>query len=139
MTRPGGATEAMRDGNGKRPQENSEVRVPVIFYAAEDRRSPSAVGRYIPLARSLAQVGHPVQLFLLGEPEDDSIPAAPNLVIQHVGQAHVRYEGALRVRRRGFDLFASILKSMWVMFRRGMRAPRHVVVLGKPLPVNSIP
>lgn len=113
----------------------------ITFLLTQSLESPSGLGRYWPLAKELARLGHQVTILALHH----NYPALirrhyvkEGVTVYYVGQMHVRKTGNQKFYFNTLQLlwisFWSILHLMWA----ALRVPTDVYHLGKPHPMNGL-
>ena len=113
----------------------------LLFVLSQSLDSPSGLGRFGPLARELARLGHDVELLALHYAWAGL--AAKSFVeegvhVRYVGQMHVMKEGP---RKRYFGpgrLLAVSLSSAVRLARAVSRSTADVIQLCKPQPINAL-
>lgn len=113
----------------------------ITFLLTQSLESPSGLGRYWPLAKELARLGHQVTILALHH----NYPALTRrhyvkegVAVYYVGQMHVRKTGNQKFYFNALQLlwisFWSTLQLMWA----ALRVPTDVYHLGKPHPMNGL-
>ena len=113
----------------------------ITFLLTQSLESPSGLGRYWPLAKELARLGHQVTILALHH--NYSVLTRRHYVregvaVHYVGQMHVRKIGNQKFYFNTLQLlwisFWSTLHLMWA----ALRVPTDVYHLGKPHPMNGL-
>ncbi|MBN1888604.1 MAG: glycosyltransferase family 4 protein [Thermoflexales bacterium] len=103
--------------------------------------SPSGLGRYGPLAKELAQLGHDVSILAL-HPDFAALKqrrfARDKVQVSYVGQMHVRKTGSAKRYFSPARLLGVAALATWQLTRAALRTPSDVYHLGKPQPMNSL-
>ena len=115
----------------------------IVFVMTQSLDSPSGLGRFGPLARQLARLGHEVDLLALHYAWDDLPPEQRRFVdagvrIQYAGPMHVRKQGARKTYYSPAGLLAVTLSATLRLALALWRSPAEVIQLCKPQPVNSL-
>jgi len=113
----------------------------ILFLVTQDLDSPSCLGRFFPLARYLAQLGHEVNLVAL---HSDFSFSAENqftrqgVAVSYVGQMHVRKRGDGKTYFSTPSLIFVFLKSTLALTRAALRTDADILYVCKPHPMNSL-
>jgi glycosyltransferase involved in cell wall biosynthesis len=113
----------------------------IILLLTQSLESPSGLGRYWPLAKELACLGHRISLLALHHnlPELGQRNFVKDGVsVNYVGQMHVRKVGARKDYYGPGRLLLISLASTLSMARQLARSGAEVVHLCKPQPINSL-
>ena len=113
----------------------------ILFLLTQDLKSPSGLGRYYPLGRELANLGHEVTIVAL-HPDYRHLE---NRQFDN-GKLHVRYVSQMHVRKSGnaksyFPAWQLLLLSARATVRLSSAAlttTADIVHVGKPHPMNSL-
>lgn len=104
-----------------------------------DNASPR--GRWLPVARELAQRGHTPHLFML-HPMFDQAPKAPftqdRVHLHYVGQMHVYGQPGARRYYGPLALAGVSLRGAWALARAAIAAKPDIVHVCKPQPINGL-
>jgi glycosyltransferase involved in cell wall biosynthesis len=129
-----------RDTLGIGPVADS-VRLRILFLLTQDLESPSALGRYLPLAQGLARLGHEVHIATLhadyGSLEETHFEQ-DGVQVRYVAQMHVLKRGNVKSYYPASKLLAVIARATWSLTRAAFSCPVDIVHIGKPHPMNSI-
>lgn len=114
----------------------------VLFLLTQDLQSPSGLGRYWPIARELARLGHAVSIValhskfeLLGTSRIDTIEGVQ---IRYVAPMHVRKEGSQKYYYSTLQLVLIVLRATWQLTWAALCLPADIVYVGKPHPMNGV-
>lgn len=112
-----------------------------LFLVTQDLESPSCLGRFFPLARHLASLGHEVRLAAL---HADYSPARANRFIRegvevlYVSQMHVRKRDDTKTYFSTADLILNSLKATLALTRVALASNADILYVCKPHPMNSL-
>jgi len=113
----------------------------IVFLLSQSLDSPSGLGRYGPLARELANLGHKVDIFALhpafGELDKTSLEV-DGVQVHYVAQMHVMKSGNSKSYYSTSQLVRVTLKATWHLSRSAIQTKADIVHIGKPHPMNSI-
>jgi hypothetical protein len=101
--------------------------VKIVFLLTQDLESPSGLGRYAPLARELAALGHRVSVYALHPNFEQHAPiesVQDNLRVVYVAPMHVRKGGTLKTYYSPLQLGLVVLRATWALPCRAERAAR---------------
>jgi glycosyltransferase involved in cell wall biosynthesis len=120
---------------------NGKMRI--TFLLTQDLESPSGLGRYWPLGRELAKVGHKVNILALHS-NYSALKLREKDFVR--GGVHIRYIGQMHVRKvRNRKLYFKPLRLIYVVLVGTLRltwaalcAPADVYHVGKPHPMNGL-
>lgn len=113
----------------------------ITFLLTQSLDYPSGGGRYYPLAKELARLGHQVKIIAL---HHDFLSLAARsfsrkgVEIQYVGQMHVRSIGDHKSYFSSGALLGITALSTWRMAIKTLSARTDLFHLGKPHPMNGI-
>ena len=113
----------------------------IVFLLTQDLESPSGLGRYYPLARELAVLGHNVTVYALHPNFDHVSPkerSTGNLKVVYVAPMHVRKSGNMKTYYNSNQLLWVAIRATWALFRAAIRERPDIIWVGKPHPMNSI-
>jgi glycosyltransferase involved in cell wall biosynthesis len=113
----------------------------IVFLSTSSIDDPSPRGRWLPVSRELARMGHEPRLLLL-HPTFDALAEKTHtldgVVCEHVAQMHVYgYPGA----RRYFSapqLIGVSLSAAWALARAAIAAGADAIHICKPQPINAL-
>lgn len=113
----------------------------ILFLLTQDSQSPSGLGRYFPLARGLARLGHQVSIAALHG--DFASLQQTRLVegevnVHYVSQMHVLKQGSEKTYYSTPQLLGLTMKATWGLSRAALNSPADIVHIGKPHPMNSL-
>lgn len=113
----------------------------ILFLLTQDLESPSGLGRYAPMARELAALGHQVQVAALHSAYDKlsekrrMIGAA---AVEYVAPMHVRKQGNLKTYYGSLELLQVTARATWRLLQSALSSQADVIHIGKPHPMNSL-
>lgn len=113
----------------------------ILFLLTQDLESPSGMGRYAPLGRELARLGHQVRIAALHSSFyelADKHPRLGDAWVDYVAPMHVRKEGNVKTYYAGGELALVVLRATWQLTRAALRSDADIIHLGKPHPMNSL-
>lgn len=113
----------------------------VLFLLTQDLESPSGLGRYYPLARGLARLGHQVTIAALHsdyENLDKYRFEVDGVHVWYVAPMHVRKHGNVKSYYPFSKLILLIARATWQLSNAVLSTPADVVHIGKPHPMNSL-
>lgn len=113
----------------------------ILFLLTQDLESPSGLGRYAPMARELAYLGHQVHIAALHS-DYDKLGEKTQLV----GDASVTYVAPMHVRKHGnLESYYSTTQLAWItiqattqLTRAALYSDADIIHIGKPHPMNSL-
>jgi glycosyltransferase involved in cell wall biosynthesis len=113
----------------------------IAFVLTQSLESPSGLGRYLPLSKELARLGHSVTILAL-HPDYAACRerrfTRDGVAVYYVAQMHVRKVGTSKTYFRTPDLLrvsaVAAIRLTWAL----TRIPYDVVHLGKPQPINGL-
>ena len=113
----------------------------VLFLLTQDLESPSGLGRYYPLARELAHLGHQVTIAAL-HPDYQSLEnhrfEVEGVRVWYVAPMHVRKIGNVKSYYPASKLLLLTAQATWQLSRAALTIPADIVHIGKPHPMNSL-
>ena len=113
----------------------------ILYLLTQDLESPSALGRYYPLAQGMANLGHQVHIAALhadyGSLQQTRVRKR-GVDVWYVAQMHVRKQADLKSYYPAPQLLALMARATWALTRAAMTVPADVVHIGKPQPMNSV-
>jgi glycosyltransferase involved in cell wall biosynthesis len=113
----------------------------LLFLLTQDIESPSGLGRYFPLAKSLACLGHSVTIAAL-HPNYDGLRQKKILVdgvtVLYVAPMHVRKVGNDKLYYHPLRLLFVLLFATMQLIRTALFTQSDIIVVGKPHPMNGI-
>jgi glycosyltransferase involved in cell wall biosynthesis len=115
--------------------------VKIVFLLTQDLESPSGLGRYAPLARELAALGHRVSVYALHPNYEQHAPkdsVQGNLRVVYVAPMHVRKGENLKTYYSPFRLGLVVLRATWMLTRAALSEWPDLIWMGKPHPMNGI-
>lgn len=113
----------------------------VAFLLTQSLDSPSGLGRYLPLSKELARLGHAIEVFALhpdiqalGQPsfEQDGVQ------IHYVAPMHVRKVGDQKLYYPAQQMVGIAAMAAWQLSRAALSSQADLIYIGKPHPMNSI-
>jgi len=113
----------------------------ITFLLTQSLEDPSGLGRYFPLAKELARLGHEVSILAL-HPNLGSLSQrrlqVSGVTVHYVGQMHVRKVGSQKTYFSTPGLMRVALASTLRMSFRALLTDAEVIHLGKPHPINGV-
>lgn len=113
----------------------------IAFVLTQSLDSPSGLGRYGPLAREMANLGHDMSILAL-HPAWDTLPQKQyrdhNVAINYVSQMHVRKEGSLKLYYSPGKLLLVTFLAIARLANAIAHSPAEIIQLCKPHPMNII-
>ena len=113
----------------------------VLFLLTQDLESPGGLGRYWPLARELARLGHTVTVAALHSnyealPRKRFMQAGVN--IWYVAPMHVRKRGNIKSYYSTPALLWVLARATWALSWVALSIPADIIHIGKPHPMNGL-
>ncbi len=113
----------------------------ITFLLTQSLEDPSGLGRYFPLTKELARLGHEVSILAL-HPDLSGLTQrrlqVGGVSVHYVGQMHVRKAGSQKTYFSTLGLMRVALASTSRMSLRALLAETDVIHLGKPHPINGV-
>jgi glycosyltransferase involved in cell wall biosynthesis len=113
----------------------------ITFLLTQSLEDPSGLGRYFPLTKELARLGHEVSILAL-HPNLGGLTQrrlqVGGVSVHYVGQMHVRKVGSQKTYFGTLGLARVVLASTWRMSFRALLEETDVIHLGKPHPINGV-
>lgn len=111
----------------------------VAFLSTSSPDYPSPLGRWLPLARELARLGHVVHLITLHHDyRPGPVRHEEGVYLHLVGQMHVRGWGDARRPLSGRPLLQAALASTLALLRRALNLEVDIYHICKPQPMNGL-
>ena len=113
----------------------------ILYVLTQDLESPSGLGRYWPLARQMAALGHQVTVAALHGDYDHLEQGRferEGVQIVYTGQMHVLKQGSQKSYFPARKLLAVTTRATWTLSRVVLSHPADIVHLGKPHPMNGV-
>ena len=114
----------------------------IVFLITQDLESPGGLGRYGPLAKSLARLGHSVCIYGL-HPNYAAHQQRKFIVegvrVEYVAQEHIKKVGSKKIYFSIPVFLAVSLRATWALALAAFREPADIIYIGHPLPINIIP
>ena len=114
----------------------------ITFLLTQSLEDPSGLGRYFPLTKELARLGHEVSILAL-HPDLSSLACRQlqmnGVKVHYVGQMHVRKAGSQKTYFSTLGLVRVALASSLRMGIRSLLTETDVIHLAKPHPINGWP
>jgi glycosyltransferase involved in cell wall biosynthesis len=115
--------------------------VKILFLLTQDLESPSGLGRYAPLGRELARLGHQVRIAALHASYDelaDKHPPLGEAQVDYVAPMHVRKTGNVKTYYSTGALVGITLRATWQLSLSALKSDADIIHIGKPHPMNSL-
>ncbi|MEW5871899.1 MAG: glycosyltransferase family 4 protein [Chloroflexota bacterium] len=113
----------------------------IAFLLTQSLESPSGLGRYSPLAKELARLGHTIHIFAL-HPDFASLAQKnfeqDGVKIHYVAPMHVRKHGSLKSYYSTPQLLSVASQATWQLCRAALATPAEIIHVFKPHPMNSL-
>jgi glycosyltransferase involved in cell wall biosynthesis len=113
----------------------------ILFLLTQDIESPSGMGRYFPLARELARLGHKTTIAAL-HADFDSLKQTrfdqDGVDIWYVAPMHVLKQGAQKSYYKPSRLLALAARATLALTHAALNTPTDIIHIGKPHPMNSL-
>ena len=113
----------------------------ITFFTVGGLEEPSAIGRYIPLAKKLSQRGYKINYLAL-HPDFKSLKGRylrqDGFDVYFVGQMHVLKRGSRKFYFNKLKLLAVVVTSTWRMITQGLRLKTDIIYCFKPQPINGL-
>lgn len=115
----------------------------IVFLCTSSLEDPSPRGRWLPIARELAALGHHPELIML-HPTYDRLPAARRreqrggVVVYYAGQMHVYGPVTDRRYYESAALLRVTLLATWRLMLAALRARPDAIHVCKPQPMNGL-
>lgn len=113
----------------------------IAYLLTQNLESPSGLGRYWPMARELARLGHQMQIFAL-HPDFDSVQPEPfereGVTIHYVAPMHVIKQGNSKKYYPSHRLLDITAEATWKLTRAAWNCKADIVQICKPHPMNSL-
>lgn len=113
----------------------------IAYLLTQSLESPSGLGRYWPLARSVAKQGHRVEIFAL-HPDFQPGMTQPfdrdGVRIQYVAPMHVMKRGSAKTYYSPLGLAQVGLAAAWQLTQAAIRTQARILHVGKPHPMNGL-
>jgi glycosyltransferase involved in cell wall biosynthesis len=113
----------------------------ILFLLTQDLESPTGLGRYFPLAKYLARLGHQVTIAALhanyaGLHERSFM--VDQVQVHYVAQMHVLKQNNQKFYFSNTKLVALAVQATFQLTRAALKFPADIIHIGKPHPMNSI-
>jgi len=113
----------------------------ILFLLTQDLGSPSGLGRYFPLAKELARLGHQVTIAAL-HPDYDALDKKEfrmdDVLVNYVAPMHVKKVGSHKEYYSFLKLMVVIFRATWKLTSFALKSNADLIHIGKPHPMNSI-
>ena len=113
----------------------------IHFLLTQDLESPSGLGRYGPMARQLASLGHQVQVTALHsayDELDEKHQMIGSATVEYVAPMHVRKHGNLKTYYSSMELLQVTSRATWRLLQSALSSQADIIHIGKPHPMNSL-
>jgi glycosyltransferase involved in cell wall biosynthesis len=115
--------------------------VRIVFLLTQSLDSPSGLGRYWPLSKEMARLGHEVTVLAL-HPDyvslDSRAYSAAGVTVRYVSQMHVMKRGDLKTHFHPPRLVQVAVLATWRLARAALAVPADLYHVGKPHPMNAL-
>ena len=113
----------------------------ILFLLTQDLQSPGGLGRYFPMARALAELGHQVSISALHA--DFSHLSEQQFIqngvkVNYVAQMHVSKSGNYKFYFNTLQLVSIVANATIKLTRSALDTPADIIHIGKPHPMNGI-
>jgi glycosyltransferase involved in cell wall biosynthesis len=113
----------------------------IAFLLTQSLESPSGLGRYGPLGRALARMGHQVEIFAL-HPDLGSLSQRrfeqEGVLVEYVAPMHVRKSGSGKSYYPAYRLVPLAAGATMSLARAALASQAEVIHIAKPHPMNSL-
>lgn len=113
----------------------------LAFLLTQSLDSPSGLGRYLPLAKELARLGHAVEIFAL-HPDIQAVQQKSfeqdGLHIHYVAPMHVRKVADQKLYYPAQQMLGIAAMAAWQLSRAALATRAELIYIGKPHPMNSV-
>ncbi len=113
----------------------------IAFLLTQSLESPSGLGRYWPLAKELARLGHLVTILAL-HPDYQMLRCKEyyqdGVQVHYVGQMHVIKRGNTKSYFGSVRLMQVTLLATWQLLKHALLIPADIYHVGKPHPMNGL-
>lgn len=113
----------------------------IHFILTQDIESPSGLGRYWPMAKTLVKLGHRVTISALHGDYSKLKTKNENIhgvQINYVSQMHVLKQGNTKKYYSPIQLFKISILATFRLLKSVVSTPADIIHIGKPHPMNSI-
>jgi len=112
----------------------------IAFLLTQSLESPSGLGRYWPLARELAKIGHFVEIYAL-HPDFNSLEDTSftwqNVQVRYVAPMHVKKIASHKSYYRTSELLSISLRATLGLCKHAYSSDAEIIQICKPHPMNS--
>lgn len=113
----------------------------ILFLLTQDLASPSGAGRYGPLARQLAHLGHSVSIAAL-HPDFANLKETSfiqdGVAVHYVAPMHVRRSSSEKSYYPGYRLPGVAARATWSLAQKARQIRPDLLHVGKPHPMNGL-
>lgn len=113
----------------------------ITFLLTQDLESPSGLGRYLPLARQLAQLGYKPRIFAMHSDYQsvaNKVFKVDGVQVKYISQMHVLKRGNHKSYFNPIRLLWTVLVGTWKLTLAALMTPTDVYHIGKPHPMNGL-
>ena len=113
----------------------------ILFLLTQDLESPAGVGRYFPLAKNLARLGHQVSIAALHSnflSLKDREFTKEGVQVHYVAQMHVLKQANQKIYYSTGKLLLLVAQATLALSKAALSIPADIIHIGKPHPMNSI-
>lgn len=111
------------------------------YLLTQDLHSPSGLGRFFPLAREMARLGHDVDLVALHsdyEHLEQHVRVEDGVQVRYIAPMHIRKEGNQKIYYSTPQLLSVVARATWRMGKEALGGRADIIHICKPHPMNSI-
>lgn len=111
------------------------------YLLTQDIQSPSGLGRFFPIAREMARLGHEVEMIALHpdfERLDEREFELSGVHINYVAPMHVRKQGNQKSYYSPAALLAVTARATWMLGQGCLKTKVDILHICKPHPMNSV-
>jgi glycosyltransferase involved in cell wall biosynthesis len=108
----------------------------------QDLESPSGLGRYWPMAKSLSRLGHTVTISALHSDYTHLTRrhfSFMDVAVNYIAPMHIQKTGSIKRYYSPVRLILLSIRATFQFFRYGLATPTDLIHICKPHPMNSIP
>lgn len=113
----------------------------LAFLLTQSLDSPSGLGRYLPLAKELARLGHGVEVYALHpniEALEQKTFELEGVQVHYVAPMHVRKVADQKLYYPAHRMVGIAATATWQLSRAALSTQADLIYVGKPHPMNSL-